>query len=76
MVLGERDSPCLSKLFVRGGKGCIGLLTQGEQRVNTSCRKGCGEGKLLGWTVRADLDTSSAWRTLGFMLRDQLPWSS
>lgn len=62
MVLGERDSPCLSKLFVRGGKGCIGLLTQGEQRVNTSCRKGC-LGREAPW-----LDSQGPFRYLISML--------
>jgi hypothetical protein len=39
MVLDERDSPCLSKLFIQGGKGCI-ELTQGEPEIKYILQEG------------------------------------
>jgi hypothetical protein len=48
VVLEEGDSPCLSKLFIHGGKRDVyGLLTV-DQRLNTFGRKGCLRRKFIG----------------------------
>jgi hypothetical protein len=44
-------------------------LIKVNQGLNTFCRRGC-PGREAHWlNIQAYLDTSLAWRTLGFMLR-------
>jgi hypothetical protein len=44
---------------------CI-YLTQGDPEIKYLWRKNAQEGKLIGWILRAYVDTSLAWRTPGF----------
>ena len=59
----ERDSPCLSKLFIHGRKECI-QLTQGGPEIKYLLQEGMsGKGSLLA-KPSGPLGTSLAWRTL------------
>lgn len=75
-VLDERGSPCLSKLFTHGRKECIQLtqgLTQGGSEVRYPLQVGMPR-KEAHW-LKAHLDSSLAWSTLGSVVHDQLSWS-
>lgn len=65
-VLDERDSLCLSKLFIHCSLWKTGAydLFRMDQRSNTFCRKECPRRKFIGETLRlTHLDTSLAQRT-------------
>lgn len=49
----EGHSPCLSKLLIHSGRGCI-QITQREQSLNTFCRKR-GPGREAHWLDTRDL---------------------